>query len=97
MRRTCFSTWLTSGTALLEFKIDSVNRILSDLEMNEIPTLLVLNKSDLLSPGETANLRKRYNGIAVSTLTKKGLPGLLKRIGKELKSESESGKPDPHN
>lgn len=81
------------GDSLLEMKIDSVNRILSDLEMNEIPCVLVLNKSDLLSSRETANLRKRYNGIAVSTLTKKGLPALLYRVGKELKSYPGSGKP----
>ena len=72
------------GDKLLEMKIDSVNRILADLEMNEIPSLLVLNKRDLLSPLETANLAKRYNGIPVSTLDKKGLPELLDLISEEL-------------
>jgi len=72
------------GDDQLEMKIDSVNRILSELEMNEIPRLLVLNKVDLLDPLETSNLCKRYNGIPVTTLDKKLLPGLLDLVGKEL-------------
>lgn len=72
---------------LVEMKIDSVNRILSDLEMGRIPRILVLNKADLLDPAETANLAKLYNGTPVSALDKTGLPGLLERIGAQLGKE----------
>ncbi|MFH1965405.1 MAG: GTPase HflX [Acidobacteriota bacterium] len=83
------------GDEQLEMKIDSVNRILTDLEMNELPRLLVLNKSDLVGPLETANLCKRYNGIPVTTLDKKELPGFLDLVGKELRQIAGGQKLEP--
>lgn len=72
------------GDPLLGMKIDSVNRILSDLDMGEVARRLVLNKCDLLDAGEAANLAKMYNGIPVSAIDKSGLSVLMDQIGEVL-------------
>jgi len=74
---------------LLEMKVNSVRKILTDLEMKDIPELLVLNKSDLLDPKETGNQARLFEGIPVSTVDKKGLPDLMSRVGSMLGKEPE--------
>ncbi len=79
---------------LLEMKIDSVDRILSDLGMNHIPRVLVLNKTDLVDSEETENICKMYNGVPVSTLSRKGLPDLLKLVVEKMGKSWEEGNPE---
>jgi GTP-binding protein HflX len=79
----------------LEAKKAAVESILEELELHEIPRLLVLNKIDLLPEHEAESLTKRYDGIAVSSVTRKGLPELLhiaeERLGRERPFVKEYG------
>jgi GTP-binding protein HflX len=79
----------------LEAKKAAVEGILEELHLSDIPRLLVLNKVDLLPEHEAESLTKRYDGIAVSAVTRKGLPELLRvaeeRLGRERPFVKEYG------
>jgi GTP-binding protein HflX len=79
----------------LEAKKAAVESILEELDLHEIPRLLVLNKVDLLPEHEAESLTKRYDGIPVSAVTRKGLPELLRiaeeRLGRERPFVKEYG------
>jgi GTPase len=75
--------------------IASVEKILEELHLSEIPRLLVLNKSDLLNADELDNMTRAYNAIAVSALNRDSLLPMIQRIGELLietpaKRESQS-------
>ena len=75
--------------------IASVEKILEELHLSEIPRLLVLNKSDLLNADELDNMTRAYNAIAVSALSRDSLLPMIQRIGELLietpaKRESQS-------
>jgi GTP-binding protein HflX len=82
-------------------QIDSVDKILHDLELNRIPRLIVLNKTDLLEKNEAESLArqisldKQTECVAVSAIEPKSLEPLLKRIGeilaKDLGHNAEGG------
>lgn len=61
----------------LERKMDAVSRVLTDLELQTIPRLIVLNKADLADPASLAGLGKRYEAVAVSALKRTGLDRLM--------------------
>jgi GTP-binding protein HflX len=71
-------------------QIESVERILADLKLIEIPTLLVLNKSDLVEPALMESLLKqvrqegRREAVAVSALDASSLESLLEKTGSVL-------------
>ncbi len=71
-------------------QIISVDRILTELELNQIPRLLVFNKVDAISPASAeAMLRQTsiQNGapsIAISALDQRTLGSLLRAIGESL-------------
>jgi GTP-binding protein HflX len=67
----------------------TVESVLLDLEANEVPTLLVFNKSELLDPLEREALGKRPNAVCVSGLTGEGLDLLQTRIHEILASRRE--------
>jgi GTP-binding protein HflX len=79
----------------LEAKKAAVEGILEELDLHEIPRLLVLNKIDLLPEHEAESLTKRYDGSPVSSVTRKGLPELLRvaeeRLGRERPFVKEYG------
>jgi len=68
-------------------QVESVKRILSDLKLAEIPTLLVLNKADLLESEELdAVLRQakqfdKNDPVVISALRPATLDRLLDRVG----------------
>jgi GTP-binding protein HflX len=62
----------------------SVERILEELSLSQIPRLLVFNKADLLSETELANLRLMPGAVTVSALKRKSLVALVERIGEML-------------
>ena len=64
----------------LEDQIESVNKILYSLDLNKIPTVLVLNKIDRLNKIQTANLCKKLSGIPVSAPNPSTLSGLRKAM-----------------
>ena len=61
----------------LEEQIKSVERILRQLHLEQIPVLLVLNKSDRLEPIQAAQLAKSYHGIPISALDPRTFSELL--------------------
>jgi len=54
-----------------EEQIRAVDRILSDLDLEEIPRILVFNKIDLIPDEEVAPLCRRFEAIAVSAQRRK--------------------------
>ena len=74
-----------------EEQIRAVDRILSDLDLEEIPRILVFNKIDLIPDEEVAPLCRRFEAIAVSAQRRKTFADLLREMeercwGEELRS-----------
>ena len=64
----------------LEEQIKTVEQILEDLDLAGIPSLLVLNKADLIGYKEAAALAKKMGGIAISAIHPPSLTELTKKI-----------------
>ncbi len=71
-------------------QVDSVNKILSDLDLQNIPSLVVLNKCDLVDRTTIANLRRQIaldnesECVAVSAIRSRSLKPLIEGIGELL-------------
>ncbi len=70
-------------------QIESVNRILADLHLSEIPTLLALNKADLLSTEDLAAAARHAQSlasdvVAISATRHASLGPLLEKAGSVL-------------
>jgi GTP-binding protein HflX len=61
----------------LDRKMDAVGRVLTDLELNSIPRLIVMNKADAVEPSVLEGLCLRHDAVAVSALKREGLDRLL--------------------
>jgi GTPase len=70
-------------------RMETVIGILEELELGEIPRLIVFNKGDLLSSEERNQLGEGPDRLLVSALTGEGANALVERIGALLK---ENGK-----
>jgi len=68
----------------LERKIEAVDALLTDLELAEIPRLMVLNKSDLLEPETARGLEERFDGVALSAQKREGLDRLIRAAEERL-------------
>jgi GTP-binding protein HflX len=62
----------------------SVQRILEELEMSNIPQLLVFNKMDLVNREALANLCRAHQALAVSALERRSLGELAEAISARL-------------
>jgi GTPase len=68
-------------------QIDSVDKILTDLELNEIPYFIALNKSDLLDRNSIRALQRQIavekdrESIIVSAIRPESLKPLVERVG----------------
>ncbi len=73
----------------IEEKIASVEGLLRELELAEIPVLRVLNKVDLVPEGHVADLARRFDAVAVSAEQRAGLADLIaaaeERLGMRLR------------
>lgn len=67
-------------------RVDSVNRILDDLELKP-PRLVVLNKADAAPAAELEQLQLRYSALAVSALKGEGLPELRSQLARVLEQQ----------
>jgi len=63
-----------------EDQIESVERIVEDLELNRIPLLRVLNKKDLIDAGKTERLARKWDAVAISALDQNTFGPLIKRM-----------------
>ena len=62
----------------LEEKLAAVEALLEQLDLDEIPRLLVLNKADLVPPERLQRLARQHDGIAVSALRRDGMSRLIR-------------------
>jgi GTP-binding protein HflX len=74
----------------MEEQMETVERVLRDLELDRIPTLLVLNKADLLEPGEAAAMAENMRGVAISAIAPRTFSDLLPRIEQAIWLRSSS-------
>lgn len=65
-------------------QIASVEKILSELDLANLPRLLVFNKSDLLDKREIENLCRLHNAVAISAVRQDSLDMLLEKIDEQL-------------
>jgi len=66
----------------LRFKdqIESVERILAELNLNHLPSIRVLNKQDLLDKESAQMLRRNFEGIPISAKDESTLMDLIKKM-----------------
>ncbi len=62
-------------------EIEAVERVLTDLEIQNRPRLLVFNKADRLPADKVEAIARRHQGIAISARNRDGLRDLLERAG----------------
>ncbi len=65
-------------------QIESVERILADLDLGEIPMIRVLNKQDLVEKAVVAAQCRSLGGIGISAREASTLGGLVKRIAARI-------------
>lgn len=75
-----------------ERKIQAVDKLLAELGASELPTILVMNKADLLPAGQAEELARRHAGeggtaVAVSAARRQGLRELIHAAEEELALE----------
>jgi len=75
----------------LDGQIQAVEKTLSDLDLNHIPRLLVLNKIDRLQPSDAEALRKRYQAVAISALHPDTFPPLIECLDRSLDHQKMEG------
>jgi GTP-binding protein HflX len=61
----------------LEQKKEAVESLLEELELAQIPRLVVLNKADLLPEGQADHLADAHGGVAVSATRREGLKQVI--------------------
>lgn len=64
----------------VEEQIKSVQEILHGMNLDRTTTVLLFNKSDLVSEERARGLARRHNGLVISALTGQGLPELSQRL-----------------
>jgi GTP-binding protein HflX len=68
----------------VEDHIATTLALLTELELDHVPRLLVCNKADSLPAGEAERRAEEHEGVAVSALDKESLRPLLERIEHKL-------------
>ncbi|HDS15251.1 MAG TPA: GTPase HflX [Proteobacteria bacterium] len=80
----------------LEEQIDSVEQLLGELGLNQIPTLMVANKMDLAEPETLLWLNRRFQATPICARDPASLPPLLEKIRNALeKSHAILSRPQP--
>jgi GTP-binding protein HflX len=68
------------SSPFMDDHIRAVENILSELEMGDIPRLIVLNKMDLVPQEVVANLERLHHAVAISAHDRSTLPPLIDRL-----------------
>jgi GTP-binding protein HflX len=71
---------IDASSPRMEEEIKVVEQVLMDLDLRGIPTLLVLNKADLIGAEKAEALSKKMGGIALSAITPPSLYPLTEKI-----------------
>ncbi|MFQ5427544.1 MAG: GTPase HflX [Thermodesulfobacteriota bacterium] len=72
------------SSPLFAKRMDTVERIFTEIGIDEIPRLLVFNKTDLLEERTLKALLRRYNAIGISAEDPETLTGLLRALESRL-------------
>lgn len=67
-----------------EKRMETVEKILDEIGISDIPRLLVFNKVDLVNPIEAKNLSRRFNAVPISATKPETLEKLLKALEMKL-------------
>ena len=67
-----------------EKRMETVEKLLEELGLGDLPRLLVFNKADLIDPVEARNLARRHNAVLISSIRPATLNDLLKELEKRL-------------
>ena len=73
-----------------EQQMTSVNTLLLELGLDQIPQLVVLNKVDLVNPLWARVIAARFKGVACSAINPDSFGGLMKEIEKRVWKEDSS-------
>jgi GTPase len=84
---------LDAADGHVEHHLASVNTVLHELELQDLPVVLVWNKADVADPSTVRQLVAQHGGVAISAVTGEGLDGLLERIERRL---FRAGRAAPH-
>jgi GTP-binding protein HflX len=76
-----------------EDHIRAVEKILSDLDLLSVPSLLIFNKIDLLEQERVHRLCLRYQAIPISAAEKKGLTAITRGIEEVIWGGEKARKP----
>jgi GTP-binding protein HflX len=70
-------------------QIDAVHEVLSEIEADRVPELLMFNKADRIDAGALAELIAGHPGsVAVSALTGEGIDGLVRTLSDRMRALS---------
>jgi len=70
-----------------EVQIDAVRKVLREIDADQVPELLVLNKADIADPGDVKLLQTVYpRAVVVSAVTGEGVSVLLDTLAARLRS-----------
>jgi GTPase len=75
-----------ASNAQFENHIASVEKILEELKLSDIPRLLVFNKADLLNEDELSNLRRTFHAVTISAFRRESFAPMFERISEMLDS-----------
>lgn len=83
-----------AANPVFESRIKTVEKILDEIGLSDIPRLLVFNKMELVNPVEAKNLCRRFNAVPISAIDTATLKPLLKelewRLWPEERTEGET-------
>jgi GTPase len=78
---------------------ESVERLLEELDLGNVPRLSILNKCDLVPPAQAETLARRFRAVPVSAALRAGLDRLVAAaeaaLSKKLGSEARPGQEGP--
>lgn len=75
---------LDASNPEIEHQYETVQKLLHELELDDKPVLVVLNKTDQCAPEETRALVERFDGIPICALDSNTFPALMANIEQRL-------------
>lgn len=76
---------------LFEDRMATVEKLLDEIGLSDIPSILVFNKCDLVDPVIARNLARRFNAILISAVRQSTLMDLLKELEGRLWEGKQAG------
>ena len=77
-----------ASSTQIEEHIESVQKILNDLNLSGIPRLLVYNKADLLSDEGLENMSQASDAVIISALDRNSLLPMIERVSQMLEQSN---------